>query len=40
MADDHLATLRGIIDAFNRHDLDAIMSHLTDDAVFQSPAAS
>ena len=30
-------TLREIADAFNRHDLDAIMSHFTDDAVFESP---
>jgi ketosteroid isomerase-like protein len=30
-------TLREIAAAFNRHDLDAIMSHFTDDAVFESP---
>ena len=31
------ATLQAITDAFNRHDLDAIMSFFTDDAVFESP---
>ena len=30
-------TLRAVLDAFNRHDLDAIMSHFADDAVFESP---
>jgi ketosteroid isomerase-like protein len=30
-------TLRAITDAFNRHDLDTIMSFFTDDAVFDSP---
>ena len=30
-------TLRAITDAFNRHDLDAIMSLFADDAVFESP---
>ena len=30
-------TLQAIADAFNRHDLDAIMSFFTDDAVFESP---
>ena len=30
-------TLKAIADAFNRHDLDAIMSYFTDDAVFESP---
>jgi steroid delta-isomerase-like uncharacterized protein len=30
-------TLKAITDAFNRHDLDAIMSFFTDDAVFESP---
>jgi len=33
-------TLRAINDAFNRHDLDAIMSYFTDDAVFESPRGS
>ena len=31
------ATLRAVLDAFNRHDLDAIMAHFADDAVFLSP---
>ena len=30
-------TLREVLDAFNRHDLDAIMSHFADDAVFETP---
>ena len=30
-------TLQAIADAFNRHDLDAIMSFFTDDAVIESP---
>jgi ketosteroid isomerase-like protein len=30
-------TLREVADAFNRHDLDAIMAFFTDDAVFESP---
>jgi steroid delta-isomerase-like uncharacterized protein len=30
-------TLRAVLDGFNRHDLDAIMSHFADDAVFESP---
>jgi len=29
--------LREVLDAFNRHDLDAIMSHFAEDAVFESP---
>jgi steroid delta-isomerase-like uncharacterized protein len=29
--------LKDITDAFNRHDLDAILSFFTDDAVFESP---
>jgi hypothetical protein len=32
-----LETLHEILDAFNRHDLDAIMSHFADDCVFESP---
>lgn len=32
--------LKDITDAFNRHDLDAIMSFFTDDAVFESPRGS
>jgi ketosteroid isomerase-like protein len=30
-------TLKAIADAFNRHDLDAIMAFFADDAVFLSP---
>jgi ketosteroid isomerase-like protein len=30
-------TLRNIAAGFNRHDLDAIMSHFTEDAIFESP---
>lgn len=30
-------TLRAVLDAFNRHDLDGIMAHFADDAVFESP---
>jgi steroid delta-isomerase-like uncharacterized protein len=30
-------TLQAVLDAFNRHDLDAIMGHFSDDAVFDSP---
>jgi steroid delta-isomerase-like uncharacterized protein len=29
--------LRDVLDAFNRHDLDAIVSYFADDAVFESP---
>jgi steroid delta-isomerase-like uncharacterized protein len=29
--------LREVLDAFNRHDLDAIMSHFAQDCVFDSP---
>jgi ketosteroid isomerase-like protein len=32
-----VATLQALTDAFNRHDLDAIMAFFTDDAVFESP---
>ena len=30
-------TLRAVLDAFNRHDLDGIMARFADDAVFESP---
>ena len=30
-------TLRAILDAFNRHDLDAIMEHFVDDCTFDFP---
>ena len=35
--DDKLAVLNEVLDAFNRHDLEAIMSHFADDCVFESP---
>jgi len=31
------ATLRGLLDAFNRHDLDAIMEYFADDCVLYLP---
>lgn len=34
---DKLDALRQVLVAFNRHDLDAIMSHFADDCVFESP---
>ena len=36
-ADRDLEALREILDAFNRHDLDAIMSYFAEDCVFESP---
>ena len=30
-------TLEGFLDAFNRHDLDAIMAYFADDCVFYMP---
>ena len=30
-------SLRALLDAFNAHDLDAIMSFFTEDCVFDSP---
>jgi steroid delta-isomerase-like uncharacterized protein len=35
--DPSVDTLRDIAAAFNRHDLDAIMSFFSDDAVFETP---
>jgi steroid delta-isomerase-like uncharacterized protein len=35
--DDGVETLRQVLDAFNRHDLDAIMSRFADDCVFEAP---
>ena len=32
-----LATLQRVLDAFNAHDLDAILVHFVDDCVFESP---
>jgi steroid delta-isomerase-like uncharacterized protein len=39
METDHrrVETLKQVLDAFNRHDLDAIMSSFSDDCVFESP---
>ena len=38
MADEPtVETLKAILDAFNRHDLDTIMSFFADDAVFETP---
>jgi ketosteroid isomerase-like protein len=39
VGNDHsrLDALRQVLDAFNRHDLDAIMSHFADNCVFESP---
>ena len=36
-ADDRLDALRAVLDGFNAHDLDAIMSHFAEDCVFESP---
>jgi len=36
-ADGKVEALRRILDGFNRHDLDAIMSFFDDDCVFESP---
>ena len=35
-----IGMLRSICAAFDRHDLDAIMAHFADDAVFESPRGS
>ncbi|HEX6818775.1 MAG TPA: nuclear transport factor 2 family protein [Ktedonobacterales bacterium] len=35
-----LATLKKVLDAFNRHDLDEIMSYFAEDCVFESPRGS
>ena len=35
--DSRVEALRQVLDAFNRHDLAAIMAHLADDCVFESP---
>ncbi len=32
-----LDVLKQVLEAFNRHDLEAIMSHFADDCVFESP---
>jgi ketosteroid isomerase-like protein len=36
-SDQHLEVLRQLFDAFNRHDVEAIMSYFADDCVFESP---
>ena len=33
----NVETLRRVLDGFNNHDLDAIMSHFAEDCVFESP---
>jgi ketosteroid isomerase-like protein len=38
--DARIAVLRAIAKAFDAHDLDAIMAHFADDAVFESPRGS
>ena len=38
--DDAIEMLRSICAAFDRHDLDGIMAHFADDAVFESPRGS
>ena len=35
--DRNVDVLRQVLDAFNAHDLDAIMSHFADDCVFEAP---
>jgi len=37
MSDQQVEALREVLDGFNRHDLDAIMSHFADDCVFETP---
>jgi ketosteroid isomerase-like protein len=36
-ADRQIATLRAVLDGFNRHDLDTIMSYFVDECVLESP---
>ena len=38
--DEQLEMLRAIAKGFDTHDLDAIMAHFADDAVFESPRGS
>lgn len=41
MSDERLVEiLQEVLDAFNRHDLDAIMSYFAEDAVFEAPRGS
>ena len=37
--DDATAMLKAIATAFDEHDLDAIMAHFADDAIFEAPRA-
>jgi steroid delta-isomerase-like uncharacterized protein len=37
MSEPTVDTLKAITDAFNRHDLDAMMAFFADDAIFESP---
>jgi ketosteroid isomerase-like protein len=34
---DRLATLQAVLDGFNAHDVDAILEHFTEDAIFDAP---
>ena len=36
-SDRDVEALRQVLDGFNRHDLDAIMSHFAEDCVFEAP---
>jgi steroid delta-isomerase-like uncharacterized protein len=38
--DDSVRMLKAIATAFDRHDLEAIMAHFADDAVFEAPRGS
>ena len=38
--DDAMGMLKAITTAFDEHDLDGIMAHFSDDAVFESPRGS
>ena len=40
MSDRNVEVLRQVLDAFNAHDLDAIMEHFGEDCVFESPRGS
>src|SRR3954466_2261736 len=35
--EEKMVSLRAILDGFNGHDLDAILSHFAEDCVFESP---
>ena len=36
-AERNVGVLRQILDGFNRHDLEAIMSHFVDECMFEAP---